>query len=89
MYSSHRLTHAGKKNTVLRWSSPAGLLNLSWDNLLWGNEELEGRKEASEDLQVLTPVTVTQEEPQACGYQYQQQPPPNQHITSSQLPGDL
>lgn len=28
-------------------SSPAGLLNRSWDNLLWGNEELEGRKEAS------------------------------------------
>lgn len=27
--------------------SPAGLLNRSWDDLLWGNEELEGRKEAS------------------------------------------
>lgn len=44
--SPQRLTRT-QSNTLLHWSSPAGLLNLSWDNLPWGNEELEGRKEVS------------------------------------------
>lgn len=44
--SPHGLTHV-QSDTPLLWSSPAGLPDLSWDNMPWGNEELEGRKEVS------------------------------------------